>query len=243
MKITGKHSIQLTRETVWTALLDPDVIAQALPGCDRLTRTGEHAYEAQINVRIGPVTGTFESRFSLEDLAPPESYRLKVHGQGQAGFLDATGEIRLEEDGESTLLHYDMDASVGGRVASVGQRLLESTGRVMARQGLKRLDSELQKRSQQEALAVLEPEEPPALTVTEGEPSQERPAGAALSGEPDREDLASVAETEQSDLPDLAPVPDEVSPQLPSGNFTPGRLIIGLLAAALLGFALLRACV
>ena len=145
MQVTGKHSIALSRETVWTALLDPVVIKQALPGCDQLVETGPNAYQAQINIRVGPVTGAFESLFSLEDLKPPESYRLIIQGRGQAGFLDANGEIRLEEDGEATLLHYHMDASVGGRVASFGQRLIESTGRIVVRQGLKKLDAALQK--------------------------------------------------------------------------------------------------
>lgn len=145
MQITGKHSIALSREIVWAALLDPVVIKQALPGCDQLVETGQNAYQAQINIRVGPVTGAFESRFSLTNLKPPESYKLIIQGRGQAGFLDANGEIRLEENGEATLLHYHMDASVGGRVASFGQRLIESTGRLVARQGLKKLDAALQK--------------------------------------------------------------------------------------------------
>lgn len=145
MQITGKHSIALSRETVWAALLDPVVIKQALPGCDQLVETGQNAYQAQINIRVGPVTGAFESRFSLTNLKPPESYKLIIQGRGQAGFLDANGEIRLEENGEATLLHYHIDASVGGRVASFGQRLIESTGRLVARQGLKKLDAALQK--------------------------------------------------------------------------------------------------
>jgi carbon monoxide dehydrogenase subunit G len=145
LQITGKHSIALSREIVWAALLDPVVIKQALPGCDQLVETGQNAYQAQINIRVGPVTGAFESRFSLTNLKPPESYKLIIQGRGQAGFLDANGEIRLEENGEATLLHYHMDASVGGRVASFGQRLIESTGRLVARQGLKKLDAALQK--------------------------------------------------------------------------------------------------
>jgi len=144
VQIKGSHSVALSRETVWAALLDPAVIKQALPGCDQLIETGQNAYTAQINIRVGPITGAFESQFSLTDLKPPESYRLIIQGRGQTGFLDASGEIRLEEDGEATLLYYHLDASVGGRVASFGQRLIESTGRIVARQGLKKLDVALQ---------------------------------------------------------------------------------------------------
>lgn len=148
MKIEGQYHFKAPRSLVWEALLDPSVIARTLPGCRQLEPIGEHAYRGPLQVGVGPVQGNFEGEFALSELNPPEGYRIRIRGQGPVGFLEGEGRIRLEEREEGTDLHYDLDAEVGGRVASVGHRLLETTARVIARQGLQRLDEEIQKRRQ-----------------------------------------------------------------------------------------------
>lgn len=146
MKLTGSHTLDAPRDEVWEALLDPDVIAATLPGCDALEEVGENEYVAPIRVGVGPVEGKFEGRFTLSDIQPPDSYHLDIKGKGAAGFMQGAADIRLEEDGSSTILHYEVNANVGGRVASVGQRLIESTGKLVARQGLKRLEKKMKER-------------------------------------------------------------------------------------------------
>ncbi|MGH9341833.1 MAG: SRPBCC family protein [Acidobacteriota bacterium] len=145
MKIEGSHTFEASREEVWRALLDPKVISRTLPGCDELQKVGENQYKGTLRVGVGSIQGQFDGSVSLSDLNPLESYHIKLKGKGAPGFLEGEGKIWLEEQGLSTILHYDITAFVGGRVASVGQRLLESTARVITRQALKRFQQEIKK--------------------------------------------------------------------------------------------------
>lgn len=153
MKISGEYTFQAARESVWRSLLDPQVIARVIPGCDALEATGQHEYKGVIRIGVGSIHGRFEGLFALSNLQPPESYHLKLSGKGAPGFLEGVGDIRLVENGESTLMRYEVDAQIGGRIASVGQRLLESTARMVAKHGLERLNhvivANLQKPSEQ----------------------------------------------------------------------------------------------
>ena len=139
MKIEGQHTFDVPQERLWEALLDPEVLSKTLPGCEELTEVGENDYKGTMNIGIGPVQGRFEGQFSILDMDPPEHYQLKLEGKGPTGFLQGQGEIRLETEGQSTILHYEIDAQVGGPVAGVGQRLLESSARSISRQALERL--------------------------------------------------------------------------------------------------------
>lgn len=143
MKLAGSHPLPHPRERVWDALMDPEVLSRTLPGCERLERSGENAFAGALNVQVGPVKGAFQGTLELTDLRPPESYRMKLQGQGPQGFLTGEGEVRLEETPDGTLVHYDLDAQTGGRIAGVGQRLLESSAKVIARQGLEGLERQL----------------------------------------------------------------------------------------------------
>lgn len=148
MKLTGSHELDAPRDEVWEALLDPEVIAATLPGCDGLEEVGENEYVAPIRVGVGPVEGKFEGRFTLSEIQPPESYHLDIKGKGPTGFMQGAADIRLEASDASTILHYEVNANIGGRVASVGQRLIESTGKLVARQGLKRLEKKMKERQE-----------------------------------------------------------------------------------------------
>lgn len=143
MKIEGEYLLSAAPHVVWRAVLDPEILARTLPGCERLERVGETAFRGALRVQVGPVTGRFEGSLELSDLRPLEGYHMKLGGQGPAGFMTAEGDLRLEERGESTILRYCIDAQVGGRIAGVGQRVLESSAKVITRQGLEGLDREL----------------------------------------------------------------------------------------------------
>ena len=148
MKITGKHALAVPRDVVWEAILDPEVLSRTLPGCKDMAPVGDNQFRGKLKMKVGPVQGLFEGGVELLDLDPPNGYNLKMDGKGAPGFVNGTGSIRLEEaDDGGTLLHYDIDARVGGRIAAVGQRLLDSSAKVLTRQGLQGLDKQLEARA------------------------------------------------------------------------------------------------
>jgi len=139
LKIEGQHTFNVSQETLWNALLDPVILSKTLPGCEELEEVGENDYRGVMNIGIGPVQGRFDGQFSILDINPLKGYQLKLGGRGPSGFIEGKGEIRLETEDNSTILHYTIDAQVGGLVAGVGQRLLESSARSIARQSLEQL--------------------------------------------------------------------------------------------------------
>ncbi|MDA2931132.1 carbon monoxide dehydrogenase subunit G [Acidobacteria bacterium AH-259-O06] len=143
MKVEGRHTFDVPRDVLWKALLDPNVISKTLPGCDELIKLGENEYKGTFSIRIGPVQGKFEGKFTLSNLNPPESYHLKLSGKGVSGFLEGEGDIQLEDHNGSTSLHYEISAQVGGRMAGVGQRLMDSSARLITRQGLEQLHQQI----------------------------------------------------------------------------------------------------
>lgn len=143
MQLQGTHQFKAPLPVVWQALLDPTVLAKALPGGDQLERVGENDYKAAMNVRVGPVQGRFEGKVTLLDIVEHQSYRMVVSGTGGPGFLNGEGVLTLATNAEGTLLTYTGEVQVGGRIAALGQRLIESTAKSIIRQGLKTLDDQL----------------------------------------------------------------------------------------------------
>lgn len=173
MKIQGQHTFNAGRDTVWKAVMDPEVIAKVMPGCEALDEVGENAYEGVMKIKVGPVQGKFQGTVEISDVNEPESYHLKIKGKGAPGFVEAEGDVRMSEDGGKTALDYLFDAKVGGRIASVGQRLLESSTKVISRQSLEGLAAQI------DALGEAESSGGPAKDVAP--PSQARmAAGFAL---------------------------------------------------------------
>jgi carbon monoxide dehydrogenase subunit G len=143
MELQGTHQFKAPLATVWDALLDPTVLSKALPGGDKLERVGDNDYKAAMNVRVGPVQGRFEGQVTLSEIELHKGYRMKVSGTGAPGFLNGEGTLSLQENDEGTLLTYAGDVNVGGRIASVGQRLIDSTAKSIIRQGFKTLDEQI----------------------------------------------------------------------------------------------------
>ncbi|TNF80138.1 MAG: carbon monoxide dehydrogenase, partial [Acidobacteria bacterium] len=156
-------------QQVWEGLLDPGVLAATMPGCEKLELVGDNQYEGTLNIKVGPVQGKFQGKIQLEDIRPPEGYTMKVDGRGAPGFVKATATVGLSGEGDQTRLRYDGDAQVGGRIASVGQRLLDSSAKAIIKQSLDGLNDTLKARSSaaggNEAVetAVLTPQ-PPSQT-------------------------------------------------------------------------------
>ena len=139
MKLTGDYRFPIPRDQVWESLLDADILSRCLPGFERLEKVGDNDFEGALNIRVGPVQGKFQGRLILSDLDPPTGYSLQMKGQGPAGIINGEGVLRLASEENGTLLEYDMDAQVGGKIAGVGQRLLESAAKASSEQALAEL--------------------------------------------------------------------------------------------------------
>jgi uncharacterized protein len=147
MKINGDHTFLAPRATVWELLQDPDVLIKALPGAKKLERVGENVYEGLMRVGVGPVTAAeWSVRVELEDLVPPERYSMRVDSKGPLGFTRGTAHVELMHDPAGTRMEYVADLQVGGRVAGVGQRLLDQVARMLTKHGLEALNRELEAR-------------------------------------------------------------------------------------------------
>lgn len=169
MKIEGSYPFAAPRDILWPMLLDPQVLASVMPGCEALETVGENQYRGILKIKVGPVQGKFQGDVTLADIQSPHSYAITVDGRGAPGFVKGTGSLRLEADGEMTTLHYTGDAQVGGRLASVGQRLLDTSANAIIRQSLEGLGQQVQSRMMAGASSKLGMDE---ITATPTAPSQ-----------------------------------------------------------------------
>jgi uncharacterized protein len=147
MNIEGTHTFPGPRATVWTMLLDPEVLAKTMPGASTMTRVGGTRYEGKMKVGVGPITAAeFDVAITLSDAVPPERYRMLIEGKGRFGFTSGSAAVTLTEDGAGTAMHYQADLQIGGKIAAVGQRLLDTVSKMMLRQGLEAMTRELERR-------------------------------------------------------------------------------------------------
>lgn len=133
MDMTGEYKIAAPRERVWAALNDPDVLRQAIPGCEELNKLSDTELEAVAKAKIGPVSARFKGKVVLSDLNPPQGYTLTGEGSGgAAGFAKGEAKVTLIEDGDATILRYVVKATIGGKLAQLGQRLVDGAAKKMA---------------------------------------------------------------------------------------------------------------
>jgi len=137
MDFKGKYSIPASPEKVWAALHEPEILAASIPGCEGVERTSETDYRARTTIKIGPVKARFEGRVQLQELTPPAgvSHALLLKGEGQggaAGFARGESEVRISPEGNGAVLEYVAKATIGGRLAQVGQRLIDSAAKSLA---------------------------------------------------------------------------------------------------------------
>ncbi|MEK9848316.1 MAG: carbon monoxide dehydrogenase subunit G [Rhodospirillaceae bacterium] len=133
MDMTGEFRIPASRETVWDALNDPEVLKASIPGCQRLEKVSDEELTATVKSKVGPVSATFTGKVTLSDINPPAGYKISGEGQGGvAGFAKGGAEVTLEEEGTETILRYSANAQVGGKLAQIGSRLIDSTAKKMA---------------------------------------------------------------------------------------------------------------
>lgn len=145
MTLDGTHRYNAPRERVWAAFTDPAVLARATPGCERLEPLGPDEFEAVLSVGVAAVKGVYQGRLSLADKKPPESYTLRVEGNGRPGFVKGEGRLTLTEEEGGTRVTIHGEAQVGGLIAAVGQRLIGAASRMLLEQFFSALEAEIAK--------------------------------------------------------------------------------------------------
>ncbi len=135
MDMSGERRIPATRERVWEALNDPEILRLSIPGCQEIEKVSETEITAKVTTKIGPMSAKFSGKVELSDIDPPNGYTLSGEGQGGvAGFAKGSAKVRLQDDGGETLLKYDVNATVGGKMAQLGTRLIDTTTRKLTDQ-------------------------------------------------------------------------------------------------------------
>lgn len=147
MKLEGEYTFDGPQTEVWKIIRDPEVLSTALPGTESLEQISENEYQGQMNIRVGPVTGEFSGKILVSNEVPPESCTLTVEGKGKPGFVNGNGNVQLiaQADGK-TLMKYEGEMQIGGKLASVGQRLLDSASKSIINQGLEAMNQALKAR-------------------------------------------------------------------------------------------------
>jgi len=144
MKLEGSHDVPAPRQKVWDAFQDPDLLRQAIPGCEKLEALGNGEFKATMKVGVGGVKGTFEGKVRLFDLKAPESYHMAVEGTGGPGFVRGETVVTMSDTEGGTRVSYTADVQVGGLIASVGQRMLGGVSKMMADKFFNRMSELLQ---------------------------------------------------------------------------------------------------
>lgn len=155
MKMTGEERIAAPRQRVWEALNDPEVLRQAIPGCQSLEREADDRLRGVVEVKIGPIGARFNGLVTLADIDPPNGYTLSGQGQGgMAGSAKGGARVRLADDGAGTRLTYDVDAEVGGRMAQLGGPIIDATAKQLAGKFFKRFGEIVGESQAQPAVAT-----------------------------------------------------------------------------------------
>lgn len=172
MDMTGERRIPAPRQTVWDALNNPEVLKSSIPGCESLEKTGDNEMTARAAVKVGPISARFNGKVQLSEINPPNSYTISGEGQGGvAGFAKGGAKVVLADEGPATLLSYQVNAQVGGKLAQLGGRLIDATAKQMA-------DSFFERFSQQVEAMGPAPVESKA-EIAAGQTMAEPPAVAA----------------------------------------------------------------
>ncbi|MDM0050861.1 CoxG family protein [Variovorax sp. J22R115] len=174
MEMLGNRRLGVTQQQAWEALNDPETLKKCIPGCDKFELTGENQYTVALAVKIGPVSAKFNGKVSLADIEPPNSYKLSFEGQGGvAGFAKGSSSVSLKpvaDGSEGCELDYTVQAQVGGKIAQLGQRLIDGAAKSTADDFFKRFEAEMQSRYGP----------PPAETPAEEAPAEKTGAMAGF---------------------------------------------------------------
>lgn len=176
MDMTGEYHIAAPRQKVWDALNDPEILKQAIPGCETITKHSDTEMSATVRAKVGPVSARFGGKVTISDRDPPNGYKIMGEGTGgPAGFAKGGATVKLTDDGDGTKLSYTVEANVGGKLAQIGSRLIDATARQMA-------DNFFSKFGQIVASGAAAPSAPAAAVPSASTPAAD--AGAAAEAPP-----------------------------------------------------------
>ena len=186
MEMQASRTLAVSQQQAWEALNDPEVLKLCIPGCDKVEPTGENQYSVAMALKIGPVSAKFAGKITLSDIVPPESYNIAFEGSGGvAGFGKGNAQVKLvplpaDAAGQASCeLHYTVHASVGGKIAQLGQRLIDGAAKSMAEDFFKRFDDEMQRRFPR---AEAPPADTAATADANTQPSTVQEGGATQGG-------------------------------------------------------------
>jgi len=189
MEMTGEFRIPVPRQRVWEALNDPEILKQAIPGCQTIEKVSDTEFTARVVATVGPVRAAFGGKVTLSDLDPPQGYTITGEGSGgAAGFAKGGAKVHLVEDGDATVLNYAVQAQVGGKLAQIGSRLIDGVARKMANDFFGRF------------AGVIAPEQPAAA------PAEPVPAALAAATEPAGPEAEPAAPSEKPKEVRLPPI-------------------------------------
>jgi uncharacterized protein len=161
VKLAGTYQFDAPVQDVWDALFDPAVLAAAMPGCEKLDLV-DGELVGEMTIKVGPISGKFSGKVRFEDKDEPRSYKMIVDGRGTPGFVKATATLTLAPDGGKTQLTYDADAQIGGKIASVGERLVDASAKTITKQSLDNLHENVKIRAAAHVAPVVEAAAEPA---------------------------------------------------------------------------------
>lgn len=154
MEVAGEYTFDAPQSLVWEALQNPQILGSVMPGGEGFDEVGAYEYAGSLKIKVGPVQGLFKTDIRLLDVLAPESYTIEIDGKGTPGFVKASGSMKLEEQGENqTYMEYTGEAHIGGRIASVGQRLIDSTARSIIAHSLDALNEYLKVQAAQQLVS------------------------------------------------------------------------------------------
>ncbi|MES5486518.1 SRPBCC domain-containing protein [Bradyrhizobium sp. INPA03-11B] len=226
MDMRGQQHIPASREIVWNALNDPEILRICIPGCQELVKSSDTQMTAVAVIKVGPVTARFQGAVTLSDLDPPNGYTISGEGQGGvAGFAKGTAIVRLEADGDGTLLHYEVNAQIGGKLSQLGGRLIDATAKKMSGLFFQKFAQEIGDRQQaaDDATAVSAAGAPPGAVSS--------PSVAQAS--------APVRASGQHTVRRHAPSPSAANDR-PSGLFSFLKLVGAIAVVSVLGLGWYR---
>jgi carbon monoxide dehydrogenase subunit G len=139
MKIAGSHTLALPPARAYELMQDPEVLARTMPGVESLEKIGPGEYQMKMKMAMASLSGAFDGKVRIADPSPPESFRLIVEGSGKIGFMKGEGLLKFAAQGEGSEVTYEGDVQVGGTIAAIGQRLIDSTARMMIKRFFEKL--------------------------------------------------------------------------------------------------------
>jgi carbon monoxide dehydrogenase subunit G len=201
MEMKGEQLIPAPQRAVWDALNDPQMLKACVPGCESIERSGDNEYQVLMVARVGPVSAKFKGRLALSDIQPPNSYSISFEGQGgAAGFAKGGAQVRLTPDGDGTRLGYDVKASVGGKLAQIGSRLVDAAAKKVADDFFKNFNQKVAAAQTEGDTTIVQPSQDDDATVVwspkkQAHADQHDEHGAPVPRDPDLPNVSNTTLT------------------------------------------------